>query len=78
MWFVAYLGLLPSFLVQLRWPPPQYGVAEPWPSSCRSSATYRAYFTGRFLGRHRMTPALSPKKTWEGFAGGMVGAVAAA
>ena len=40
-WFVAYLGLLPSFLVQLRWPPPQYGVAEHWPSSCRSSATWR-------------------------------------
>ena len=25
-----------------------------------------AYFTGRLLGRHRMTPVLSPKKTWEG------------
>jgi phosphatidate cytidylyltransferase len=37
-----------------------------------------AYFTGRFFGRHRMTPALSPKKTWEGFAGGLVGAAAAA
>ena len=25
-----------------------------------------AYFTGRLLGRHQMTPVLSPKKTWEG------------
>ena len=31
-----------------------------------------AYFTGRLLGRHRMTPVLSPKKTWEGAAGGLV------
>jgi len=31
-----------------------------------------AYFTGRLLGRHKMVPWLSPKKTWEGFVGGMV------
>lgn len=35
-----------------------------------------AYFTGRFLGRTPMAPSLSPKKTWEGFAGGAVGTVA--
>src|SRR5262249_14116573 len=34
-----------------------------------------AYFTGRFLGRHRATPVLSPKKTWEGFAGGLAAAI---
>jgi phosphatidate cytidylyltransferase len=34
-----------------------------------------AYFTGRLLGRHKMAPVLSPKKTWEGAAGGMVAAV---
>ncbi len=33
-----------------------------------------AYFTGVFLGRHKMTPKLSPKKTWEGAVGGVVGA----
>ena len=31
-----------------------------------------AYITGSLLGRHKMTPVLSPGKTWEGFAGGMV------
>ncbi|MCK4341761.1 MAG: phosphatidate cytidylyltransferase [Phycisphaerae bacterium] len=31
-----------------------------------------AYFTGRLIGRHKMVPWLSPKKTWEGFAGGIV------
>lgn len=31
-----------------------------------------AYFTGRFLGRTRMAPRLSPKKTWEGAVGGIL------
>jgi phosphatidate cytidylyltransferase len=35
-----------------------------------------AYFTGKALGRHRMTPVLSPGKTWEGLAGGMIASVA--
>jgi phosphatidate cytidylyltransferase len=34
-----------------------------------------AYFAGRFLGRHKLYPAVSPNKTWEGFAGGFVGAI---
>ena len=34
-----------------------------------------AYFAGRFLGRHPLLPSVSPKKTWEGFFGGMVGSV---
>ncbi len=35
-----------------------------------------AYFTGRFLGRHKLFPRLSPKKTWEGFFGGVAASVA--
>ncbi|MBR0445833.1 MAG: phosphatidate cytidylyltransferase [Oscillospiraceae bacterium] len=34
-----------------------------------------AYFTGRFLGRHKLAPTISPKKTVEGLFGGMAGAV---
>ncbi|MDM7998527.1 MAG: CDP-archaeol synthase [Dehalococcoidia bacterium] len=37
-----------------------------------------AYFVGRAWGKHHMTPAISPHKTWEGAAGGLLGAVAAA
>jgi phosphatidate cytidylyltransferase len=35
-----------------------------------------AYFAGRFLGRHKLYPAVSPNKTWEGFFGGMFGSIA--
>jgi phosphatidate cytidylyltransferase len=34
-----------------------------------------AYFVGKYAGHTKMTPGLSPKKTWEGFAGGMAGAI---
>lgn len=29
-----------------------------------------AYFAGTFLGKNKLFPRISPKKTWEGFAGG--------
>lgn len=32
-----------------------------------------AYFTGVFFGKHKMCPNLSPKKTFEGLAGGIIG-----
>jgi phosphatidate cytidylyltransferase len=35
------------------------------------------YFAGIFAGRHPMAPAISPKKTWEGFAGSVVLCLAA-
>ncbi|MFT4622925.1 MAG: phosphatidate cytidylyltransferase [Myxococcota bacterium] len=36
------------------------------------------YFAGRFLGRNKLYPRVSPKKTWEGVAGGVGLAVAGA
>jgi phosphatidate cytidylyltransferase len=35
-----------------------------------------AYFTGSLLGRRKMAPSLSPKKTWEGAIGGYVSCIA--
>lgn len=45
------------------------GLASPWVSDVF------AYFTGSFLGRHPIVPTLSPKKTVEGFLGGIVGSM---
>lgn len=49
---------------------------DPWTLAaailCVKSADIGAYFTGVAIGRHKMCPWLSPGKTWEGFAGGVV------
>jgi phosphatidate cytidylyltransferase len=37
-----------------------------------------AYLVGRAFGKHLLAPKLSPKKTWEGSVGGMVGSLAVA
>ena len=31
-----------------------------------------AYFTGSLTGKHKILPAISPKKSWEGFFGGLI------
>ena len=37
-----------------------------------------AYFVGRTIGRHKMAPTISPGKSWEGFVGGTIAAMAVA
>lgn len=66
---MAWIGLLP-FLIQLRrldqglaWIFVVMAVA--W---CGDTG---GYFAGKYLGRHKLYPRISPKKTWEGVAGGM-------
>jgi phosphatidate cytidylyltransferase len=34
-----------------------------------------AYYTGRAFGKHRLAPVISPKKSWEGAMGAVVGSV---
>jgi phosphatidate cytidylyltransferase len=79
VWITAYLGLFPSFLVQLRWLPDHATTAALMLAIfVPKCGDIGAYFTGRLLGRHPMAPTLSPRKTWEGAAGGVTASVLAA
>jgi phosphatidate cytidylyltransferase len=42
------------------------------------AADTAAFFVGRTLGRHKLAPAISPGKTWEGFVAGVVAGTAVA
>ena len=39
------------------------------------AADTTAYFVGRAIGKHPLAPHISPKKTWEGSVGGMLGSL---
>ena len=45
---------------------------------CVYAADTVAYFAGRLFGRHKLSPVISPGKTWEGFVAGTTAAVAVA
>jgi phosphatidate cytidylyltransferase len=71
---VAYLGVLPLFFAQIRFlPRDDTAVLLALTIAVPKCNDVFAFFTGTFFGRHKMTPVLSPKKTWEGFTGGMIG-----
>ncbi len=82
----AYVGLLLSFLVQLRAIEVagadrmgQWGlVALVSLIAVVKAGDIGAYTVGRLVGRHKMTPLLSPGKTWEGALGAAVFAALAA
>ena len=77
---MVYVGVLLSFVIQLR----AIGTTTPdgnsrWGMVALVSliavvkiGDIGAYTVGRLWGRHKMAPAVSPGKTWEGLAGGLV------
>ena len=71
-----YLAVMLSFIFLLR--TGTHGETVVWLVFLSSwVADTCAYFAGRFFGKHRMAPVLSPKKTMEGAAGGIAGSVLA-
>lgn len=73
---LAYVGLLLSFAVQLR---VQWGVGALLSLLLVvKMSDIGAYTVGRLIGRHKMSPRISPGKTLEGAAGALLFAVAAA
>jgi phosphatidate cytidylyltransferase len=70
-----YVGWMLSFLVDLRLEAGRNWVLFAFFTTFASDSA--AYFIGRVLGRHRLAPRISPKKSWEGALGGILGAAAA-
>lgn len=65
-----YLGMAGSYFILLR----QLTNGQWWLLLALAGtwlADSGAYFIGRKFGVHKMTPSLSPKKSWEGLAGGV-------
>lgn len=77
---VAYLGLLGSFIIQMRWFHGPYHGILPLAFLVASSkgADTGAYTVGRIAGRHKLWPRISPNKTIEGAIGGLGFGVVAA
>jgi phosphatidate cytidylyltransferase len=80
-----YVAGLFSYLILLREMSPEsisnYKVGGVWIVYlllCIWSCDTFAYFIGAPLGKHPLSPRVSPKKTVEGFGGGILGAIAAA
>jgi phosphatidate cytidylyltransferase len=66
-----YLGLYGSYLIRLR----DLSDGFWWTLTTVFAimiADSGAYFVGRVWGRRKMTPTLSPGKTWEGYATGVI------
>lgn len=71
---VIYVAVMLSFIYQVRIL--EHGVFTVWLIFlCSWIADTFAYLTGVTMGKHKMTPVLSPKKSVEGAIGGIVGSV---
>ena len=71
---LLYLGVTFPFILMLR-DYPNGGWVVLLVMGITFASDTGAYFAGRFLGKHKLYPAVSPKKTIEGAIGGIAAAV---
>jgi phosphatidate cytidylyltransferase len=76
---IVYAGYLTTYLAKLKLIDPRHGgdtvlivLIVAW------VADTGGYFAGRFLGKAKLYPAVSPKKTWAGGWGGLAGSIVGA
>jgi phosphatidate cytidylyltransferase len=66
-----YVGWMGSFLISIReLPDGLWWFMTALPAIWLADSG--AYFIGKWIGRHRLAPRLSPKKTWEGYIAGII------
>jgi phosphatidate cytidylyltransferase len=73
---LLYLGLLPSFIFLLARDSDGFALISILVILVGVNDTF-AYIAGVLLGKHKIALRLSPKKSWEGFFGGLVATVIA-
>jgi phosphatidate cytidylyltransferase len=73
--YAAVVALVPP---ALRDRPGLGAVAVLWMFAVVWTTDVAAYFAGRRFGGPKLWPSVSPKKTWSGFAAGLIGGAAAA
>ena len=70
---ILYLGWLGSYLISVRnLPDGMWWLLLVLPATWFGDGA--AYFVGSHFGRHKMFPKISPKKSWEGYLGGVAAA----
>ncbi|MDB6128738.1 MAG: phosphatidate cytidylyltransferase, partial [Verrucomicrobia bacterium] len=76
---LVYVALMLQYLVRVLTPLPDDTITPTgrlilclWLIAVAKFCDVGALLTGLAIGRHKMTPQISPKKTWEGAIGGVI------
>jgi phosphatidate cytidylyltransferase len=76
---LVYVGLLLQYLVRILTPLPADTISADgrlllclWLIAVAKFCDVGALLTGLAIGKHKMAPVISPKKTWEGAIGGVL------
>jgi phosphatidate cytidylyltransferase len=79
---LVYVALLLQYLVRILTPLPADTITADgrlllclWLIAVAKFCDVGALLTGLAIGKHKMSPTISPKKTWEGAAGGVLTAI---